>query len=122
MVRTSEKFGLRVRDFLLTPFFYHTKKSFFVIGLIALMGLGLVVFPWVIQLGMAIAIPLTIVGSFVTLITSLAVLVNSHVFGWESISHSKEYQEITNKLIYDDRNQFMGTQSLQYHESIQDRG
>ncbi|MFI4919454.1 MAG: hypothetical protein ACHP65_07850 [Legionellales bacterium] len=115
LIQESESFGTRLRDTLLAPLFYHTKKSFLVIALVCLLGLGMCLAPWFLPVALGVAIGLTILGGLVTLLTGLALFVNAHLFGWEDSSTDNEYAVVANEPVYNDNNELMGSATLSYH-------
>lgn len=117
LIETSESFGTRLRDRLLSPLFYHTKTSFVVIALIFAIGLALCIAPWFLPVALGLAIGLTVLGGFVTLLTGLALYIDAHIFGWDKSGAVKEYEEVNDEPLYNEENELMGNVTLNYREA-----
>lgn len=121
LVKRSESFATRIRDQFTYFLFYHRKKAVAAIGLLLALEATMIVCPWILAIPVALAITFSVVGALLMLVTSIALYVESCLFGWDEQKTENEFEvfesrEITHPLT----NQPLGTASIQYVEDVSD--
>ena len=111
--QTSESLGIRLREGILSAFFYHPKKTVLFIIAACLAGIALCVAPWLLALPLAASISMAVVGGLFTLITTLFLVINTHVFGYPNTKQAAEYTTCEREAIYY-QEELMGHATLEY--------
>lgn len=121
LVQYSESFATRIRDNFTYFLFYHQKKTFAVIGLLLALGSAIIICPWVLALPIAIAITFSVVGALLAFVTSVALYVESYLFGWDEQQTENEFEVFDSREIkHPETKERIGTASLEYFENATD--